>query len=63
MEETKQLVKTVREQLVQISSNIDKLTAMDVEITLNVGTDKKTVTFEKISMIEFGLLANIKQTI
>jgi hypothetical protein len=61
MEEEKQLLENTRSLLKSIEGNVTKLDSMGLELTLDVGTNSKTVTFQNTKHIEFTLHAKINQ--
>ena len=63
MNEDKQLIELIRSQLKAVESNIAKLVDLDVAVTLDVGTDKKTVSFENIKHIEFLVTGKVQQSL
>lgn len=60
MDETKALLEETREHLLEVEKNIQKLANMDVELSLEVGTNSKTVDFKDVTTLEMTLGATVK---
>jgi hypothetical protein len=61
MNETKQILEETREHLLEVEKNIQKLGNLEVELSLQVGTNSKTVDFKGVTTLEMTLGASVKQ--
>jgi|VirMetMinimDraft_7_1064189.scaffolds.fasta_scaffold12910_4 hypothetical protein len=62
MDNTVQLIQETRELLQKACHNIDELSNRhDINISLAVGTDKKTVSFDYITAVEITMKATINK--
>ncbi len=62
MENLKQKIEVIRARLATVQMLVDEIQGLDdveVSLSLNVGTDKKTVRMEGFKSIEFNLTANV----
>lgn len=63
MEEQQKLVKEIRETLASVSQKVEALKEFgDVELSLEIGSDTKTVSLNKIKMVEFEVKAISKKS-
>ena len=62
MEEQQKLVKEIRETLALASQKVETLKEFgDVELSIEIGSDAKTVSFNKIKILEFEVKAISKK--
>lgn len=61
MERAKQLVADIRENLRLAQVKVEALQSEGVKLSVEVGTNSKTVKFEDVSVLEFNIKATVNQ--
>jgi hypothetical protein len=61
MEDIKELVQDLRSHLALVNDKIKTLADLEVTISIEIGTNVKTVNFENISFLECEVKARIAQ--
>ena len=61
MERAKKLVEEIRENCRLIQTKVEALQSEGVELTVAVGTNSKTVEFNKVEVLEINIKATVNQ--
>lgn len=61
MEKEKEIMKRIKENLKFLSHDIETLAESDVNITIQVGTNHKTVEFKEVKTLEVEVKATVNQ--
>lgn len=61
MEEEKKLIEDIRSSFAMIKDRVEALKDLGVDLTIEVGANSKTVTFEKVTVFEMNVKAKVQQ--
>jgi hypothetical protein len=61
MEQEKNLLQDIRSSFAMIKDRVDALKDLGVDLTIEVGANSKTVTFEKVTVFEMNVKAKVQQ--
>lgn len=61
MEEEKNLLQDIRSSFAMIKDRVEALKDLGVDLTIVVGANSKTVTFDRVTVFELNVKAKVQQ--